>query len=81
MTGGVFLGGEGSEVISNLRAQGFFCGGAGIDYVDILSSFDPAPGVRSPERGGTFYGEEETDHVGIFLPGGTFVQDGPCPVT
>ncbi|MCA1704036.1 MAG: hypothetical protein LC808_12540, partial [Actinobacteria bacterium] len=80
ITGGVFLGGEGNEIVSNTRAQGLYCGGPGDDSAAELSAFDPFPGVPSPERGGTFYGEEGNDQVGLFLPGGTFIQDGTCPV-
>ncbi|MFN2606924.1 MAG: hypothetical protein ABR511_03355, partial [Acidimicrobiales bacterium] len=77
---GVFLGGEGNEIVSNVYEQGLFCGGPGVDDVDMLSLFQSPPGTPNPLAGGTFYGEEGDDFVNFLLPGGTFIQDGTCPV-
>ncbi len=71
---GIYLAGDGNDTASATREQGLYCGGLGDDSLTFLSS------TSVDVRGGTFIGEEGNDTVGFFFPGGTFVQDGDCPV-
>ncbi|HJV09354.1 MAG TPA: calcium-binding protein [Acidimicrobiales bacterium] len=77
---GIFLGGADHDRADSVVQQALFCGGLGDDNVVLLSVANQFDGSPDPAAGGTFYGEEGTDEVGLFFPGGTFFQDGPCPV-
>jgi hypothetical protein len=76
----VFLGGEGNDRADHVWGQGLYCGGVGDDGAVLLSVPNQPDGSPAPGQGGTFIGEAGSDVAGLIFPGGTFIQDGTCPV-